>query len=181
MGLYAHCHNRFTVNQKILEVALTSARAGGALLKEYFRSVPLEARVKTENDFVTKADRESEKVVLAEIRSRFPDHRILAEEAGWTGGDSDEYSWVIDPLDGTTNFLQGLPIYGVSVACQRGKNTVVAVVFDPEGENLFQAVRGEGAYWNGEPMKVSPLDGLKGAFLATGYPFRAKAAFASSQ
>jgi myo-inositol-1(or 4)-monophosphatase len=111
--------------------------------------------------------------VLEVIRGRFPDHRILAEEGGGAGVGSGEYEWLIDPLDGTTNFVQGLPVYAVSIACRRGDELLAAVILDPEGKNLFTATRGGGAFWNGRRMSSTRRDGLKGAFLATGYPFRA--------
>jgi myo-inositol-1(or 4)-monophosphatase len=125
---------------------------------------------------VTRADRESETAVVGEIQRRHPSHRILAEEGGGAGAGGDsEFEWLIDPLDGTTNFLQGLPVWSVSVACRRGDEVVVGVVDDPAGQNLFSAARGGGARWNGKPMAASTHGGLRGAFLATGYPFRAHA------
>jgi myo-inositol-1(or 4)-monophosphatase len=160
--------------EQLLETAIAAARAGSAVVKRYFRSAGLEIDRKGENDFVTQADRESEAAVLAEIHGRFPDHRILAEEGGGAGlGGASDCQWLIDPLDGTTNFLQGLPVYCVSVACRRGDELLVGAIDDPEGGNLFTAVRGGGAFWNGRPMAVSSRAGLQGAFLATGYPFRA--------
>jgi myo-inositol-1(or 4)-monophosphatase len=157
----------------LLQTALAAAHAGSRIVSRYFRDAGLEVRHKGENDFVTQADKESEAAILAEIRRRFPDHRILAEEGSGAGQGHGEHEWLIDPLDGTTNFLHGLPMYCVSVACRRGDELLVAVIEDPEGENLFTAVRGGGATWNGRRMEVSGKDGLKGAFLATGYPWRA--------
>ncbi len=162
--------------EELLAVAVGAARAGSEVLQRYFRSGDLEVARKAANDFVTRADRESEAAVLGEIRRRFPGHRILAEEGGGAGGASEsEYQWLVDPLDGTTNFLQGLPVWSVSVACRRGEQVVAAVVLDPPGENLFTAALGSGARWNGRPMAASAHPGLAGAFLATGYPFRAHA------
>jgi len=158
---------------ELLATALAAAHAGVEVVVRYFRGADLEVRRKGENDFVTRADRESEAAVLAVIRERFPDHRVLAEEGGGAGVGQGEHEWLIDPLDGTTNFLQGLPIYSVSVACRRGEELLVGVIEDPEGGNLFSAVRGEGALWNGRRMWTSAREGLDGAFLATGYPFRA--------
>jgi len=158
---------------ELLATALAAAHAGVEVVARYFRGADLEVRRKGENDFVTRADRESEAAVLAVIRERFPDHRVLAEEGGGAGVGQGEHEWLIDPLDGTTNFLQGLPIYSVSVACRRGEELLVGVIEDPEGGNLFSAVRGEGALWNGRRMWTSAREGLDGAFLATGYPFRA--------
>ena len=157
----------------LLETALAAAQAGSRIISRYFRDAGLEVRSKGENDFVTQADKESEAAIVAEIRKRFPDHRILAEEGSGAGQGHGEYEWLIDPLDGTTNFLHGLPMYCVSIACRRGDELLVGVIADPEGENLFTAVRGGGATWNGRPMRVSGQDGMKGSFLATGYPWRA--------
>ncbi|HVT61007.1 MAG TPA: inositol monophosphatase family protein [Thermoanaerobaculia bacterium] len=162
--------------EELLETAVLAARAGARVLERHFRSAELEVTRKGENDFVTRADRESEAAVLGEIRRRHPGHRILAEEGGGAGAGGDsEFQWLIDPLDGTTNFLQGLPVWSVSVACRRDEEVVVGVVDDPAGKNLFTAARGAGARWNGKPMAASPHGGLAGAFLATGYPFRAHA------
>jgi len=162
-------------HDELLAAGEAAARAGAAVLRRYFRSGDLDVARKGDNDFVTRADRESEAAVLGEIRRRFPGHRILAEEGGGSGVGAGEYEWLVDPLDGTTNFLQGLPVWCVSVACRRGRQVVAAVVLDPPGENLFTAALGSGARWNGRPMAVSGHPGLSGSFLATGYPFRAHA------
>src|SRR5215210_1551156 len=159
--------------EDLLETAVAAAQAGGEVVTPYFRHASLEVRRKGENDFVTQADKESETAILAEIRKRFPDHRILAEEGSGAGQGHGDYEWLIDPLDGTTNFLQGLPVYCVSVACRKGDELLAAAIQDPEGGNLFTASRGGGAFWNGRRMSASPAESLTGAFLATGYPFRA--------
>ena len=161
------------MNDDLLETAIAAAHAGARVITRYFRRKGLVVGRKGENDFVTQADKESETAILAEIRRRFPDHRILAEEGGGTSEGGSEYEWLVDPLDGTTNFLQGLPVYSVSVACRQGDELVVGVIEDPEGRNLFTAVRGGGTYWNGRRVSASGREGLTGAFLATGYPFRA--------
>jgi len=161
------------IRQDLLETALAAAHAGAAIVTRYFRDADLEVDAKGKNDFVTQADKEAEAAIVAEIRKRFPDHRILAEEGSGAGQGHGEYQWLIDPLDGTTNFLHGLPVYCVSIACRRGDELVVAVIEDPEGRNLFQAVQGGGAFWNGRRMSVSDQPGLDGSFLATGYPWRA--------
>ncbi len=161
-------------HSELLATAVAVSQAGAAILTRYFRDAGLEVTRKAENDFVTRADRESEAVIVAEILRRHPRHRILAEEGGALGGDGD-CEWLIDPLDGTTNFLQGLPVFCVSVACRRGGEVLAAVVNDPQGGNLFAASAGGGATWNGRPMAASRAPGLAGAFLATGYPFRAHA------
>ncbi len=161
------------MHDELLQTALAAARAGSEVVKRYFRTADLDVRRKGQNDFVTQADKESEAAVLAEIRRAFPDHRILAEEGGGAGTGHGEYQWLIDPLDGTTNFMQGLPVFCVSVACRRGDELLAGVIQDPEGDNLFSAMAGGGARWNDRPMRVSSRDGLEGSFLATGYPFRA--------
>jgi len=171
----------------LLETAREAALAGGRVLLRYFRDEGLEIDRKAENDFVTQADRESEEAVVEVIRRRHPEHRILAEEGGQRGAGAEagtdgaddaqgEPEWLIDPLDGTTNFLQGLPVFCISVACRRGDRVLAGVVLDPLREDLFAAARGEGATWNGRPMAVSGRPGIDGAFLATGYPFKAKPA-----
>lgn len=160
--------------EEILETAVAAAQAGADVIKRWFRDASLEVRRKGVNDFVTRADQESEEAVLSTIRRRYPDHGILAEEgSGNEALRGSEYQWLVDPLDGTTNFLQGLPVYCVSVACRRGDEVVAAAVVDPEGNNVFTATRGGGAFWNGRRMEVSRQEGLDGSFLATGYPFRA--------
>ncbi len=166
-------------HQDLLETAVRGAKAGAEVLLHYFRGRDLQIEAKDTHDLVSRADHESEARVIAEIQRRFPDHRILAEESGWRG-DSDggeaEYDWIIDPLDGTANFLQGLPVFCLSIACRHRGDLVAGTVYDPVGDNLFTAVRGGGAHWNGRPMRVSEQPGLEGAFLATGYPFRARKA-----
>jgi myo-inositol-1(or 4)-monophosphatase len=161
--------------ERLLTVAEEAARAAGEVLRCSFRSSDLQVEMKEKHDFVTSADRASEEAILEILEREFPEHRILAEESGHGGGRG-EYEWHVDPLDGTTNFLEGMPMYGISMACRYRSETVVAVVFDPERDDLFSASRGGGARRNGEPMRVSGLDGLDGAFLATGYPFKARAA-----
>ncbi len=160
--------------EELVDTAVAGAREGAEVLRRYFRDSALEITAKGRHDFVTRADHESEERVVAAIRQRFPDHHILAEESGQTRGLNSEYEWFVDPLDGTSNFLQGLPMFCISIACRYRDELIAGVVFDPLGENLFTAAKGSGARWNGRPMRVSPRPGLHGAFLATGYPFRAR-------
>lgn len=163
--------------QALREVAVRAARAGGAVLEKLFRSSDLEIRSKSANDFVSRADHESEDAAVAIIRSAFPGHEILGEERGLepaTGAHATSHRWLVDPLDGTTNFLQGLPVFCVSVACQHAGRSVAGAVFDPLSGHLFTASEGGGAWWNGRAMSISERPGLDGAFLATGYPFKAR-------
>ena len=163
---------------QLLAVALEAADAGAEVLLRWFRHQGLEGEQKQANDFVTQADKESEQAILGVIQGHFPDHRILAEESGRSGAEADEggFEWIIDPLDGTSNFLHGLPVFCISIACRHGQNVVAAVIDDPLKQDRFWARRGGGAFWNGRPMSVTPKPGLDGAFLATGFPFRVKAA-----
>ena len=159
------------MSEELLRVAIEAARAGGAELRRAFRRADLEVEEKGENDFVTAADRASEAALLAVVRRSFPDHAILAEEAG-ASGDA-EWQWIVDPLDGTNNFMQGLPIYCVSVACCHHGRPVAGVVLEPETGDVFTATLGGGAWWNDRRVHASRRDGLAGSFLATGFPFRA--------
>ena len=167
---------------QLVETAIEAAKAGAQVLRHYFRRADLEVAEKSRHDFVTEADHRSEARILEVIHGRFPSHAVMAEESGAhaAGGDAaeDEHTitWIIDPLDGTSNFLQGLPVFCISIACRKGPDVVAGVVYDPMGDNLFSATRGGGALWNGRPMGVSKRTGLEGAFLATGYPFRAREA-----
>ncbi|MEE2777039.1 MAG: inositol monophosphatase family protein [Acidobacteriota bacterium] len=159
--------------EEIIAVAIEAARRGGEVLERYFGDVTLVAEDKAQNDYVSRADRESEDAVVGAIRSAFPGHTVLGEEGGESVGEaSSEYRWIVDPLDGTTNFLRGVPYFCVSIACQRRGETVAGVVLDPIRDDLFVASRGGGASRNGEPIQVRE-QALKGAFLATGFPFKA--------
>lgn len=162
--------------EELADAAILAAREGALVLRQYFRDSSLEVRSKGLHDFVTRADQESEERIVEEIRRHFPDHNVLAEEGGFDEGDQSEYQWYIDPLDGTSNFMQGLPVFSISIACRHGADLVAGVVYDPIGDHLFRATRGQGATWNGRPLRVSERPGLDGAFLATGYPFRTRQA-----
>lgn len=160
----------------LIDTALEAARAGEAELLPRFRQAGLAVRPKAEHDFVSEADEASERAVLRTIARHHPEHAVLSEEEGIVGGTDSRHLWIVDPLDGTTNFLQGLPIWGVSVACMRDGEVVAGVVLDPLNQQVFVAERGAGARWNERPMRVSDRPGLKEAFVATGYPFKARAA-----
>jgi len=121
-------------------------------------------------DLVTEIDKASDKEIVEFISTNFPEHGILAEESGMSGGTSD-YRWVVDPLDGTTNYAQGLPIFAVSIALQYKEETVLGVVYMPVLGQLFTAVKGQGAYLNGVRLKVSDKTRLIDGVLATGFPY----------
>ncbi len=153
------------------EACVAAAQAGGKVLLGYFRRLdPATITEKTKNDVVSEADRGSETAIRTELASRFPDHGFVGEEGG-ASGDA-ECRWIVDPLDGTLNFVQGFPHWCVSVALWDAEGPVVGCVLDPLREDCFLAVRGQGATWNGKPMRVSQQAGLDGAFLATGFAFQ---------
>jgi myo-inositol-1(or 4)-monophosphatase len=157
----------------LLETAVAAARVGGQELGGYFRCDGLRVSAKGDNDFVTNADHASEDAILKVLRGAFPEHSVLAEESGYQhSANRSDYTWIVDPLDGTRNFAQGLPIYSVSIACVQEGLPVVGVVFDPQRDELFVARRGGGASLNGVSLEISSRSSLVGSFLATGYPFR---------
>lgn len=156
---------------ELLAVAVAAAQAGGGVLRRLFGSLRADQIAeKGRNDWVTAADRASEEVILHMLRHHSPEVGILAEESGEHG--SAGRRWVVDPLDGTANFLNGFPHFAVSVALVEDGNPVVGVIHDPLRDELFTAVRGQGAWRNGHPIAASVRPGLAGSFLATGFPFR---------
>jgi myo-inositol-1(or 4)-monophosphatase len=152
------------------EVALEAARRAGELLKEGFGSNRGFSLKSSRLDLVTEYDRAAEELIIEVIRARFPEHGLLAEEGSSYRANS-EYRWLIDPLDGTTNFAHGYPIFAVSIALARGEELLLGVVYNPALEELFFAERGRGATLNGKPIRVSMVDKLSGALLATGFPY----------
>ncbi|MEM8930687.1 MAG: inositol monophosphatase family protein, partial [Acidobacteriota bacterium] len=153
----------------LLDVASRAADAGAEVLRHWFRHRDLDIREKSAHDFVTRADRESEEAILGIILDAFPDHGVLAEESGERiGGDDDAPVWIVDPLDGTSNFLQGLPVFCISIACRHGDRTLAGLVLDPLRGDRFTATADGGAFHDGRSMRVSQRPGLHGAFLATG-------------
>jgi myo-inositol-1(or 4)-monophosphatase len=155
----------------MLRVAESVAHEAGRLLLDRVGR-PVDVFKKGAADLVTQADRDSEALILDRLRSKFPDHAFLAEESGGDGPrDRAVPLWVIDPLDGTTNFAHGLPIWSVSVACIVEGRPVVGVVLDPTRGECFTARRGDGARLNGRPIGVSGETRLGDAFLVTGFPY----------
>jgi myo-inositol-1(or 4)-monophosphatase len=158
----------------MMETAVEAARAGGEILLSYWRRLPAgSVAEKGRNDFVSRADRESEAAIVGTLLGAFPGDAILAEEGGRRAGTSGR-EWVIDPLDGTSNYIAGFPFWGVSIAARQGGETVAGVVWDPLRGEMYQAEKGAGARRNGEALRVSGRQSAEGAFLATGFPFRAK-------
>jgi len=133
-----------------LDKAVEFARGAGEVQLSFFRNPNLKSQTKLNSfDVVTEADKASEKLIVDGIHAAFPDHSILSEESGMEGTDNAEWLWVIDPLDGTTNFDHGLPVFSVSVAVQHNGKTVVGVVYAPYLGEMFYAMKGNGAYLNG--------------------------------
>jgi myo-inositol-1(or 4)-monophosphatase len=160
--------------QDSLDEVESVARAGAKALMPYWRSLEdNQVTEKARNDLVSVADHAAEAAMLTEIRQRFPEHGILAEESGRSGGSLTGTTWIIDPLDGTTNFVHGLPQFAVSVAVAVEGRVEYGVILDPLKADVFRAARGGGATWNGRPCAVSGRPDLRGALVATGFPFRA--------
>ena len=157
----------------MLNIAVKAARRAGSIIERAAVSgVPLDVRAKRVNDFVTQVDRAAEEAVIDVVRRSYPEHAILAEESGETKGAAAEYCWIIDPLDGTTNFIHGFPQYCVSIAVQHAGKAAHAVVYDPSKNELFTASRGRGAYLNERRIRVSRCRRLEDALVGTGFPFR---------
>lgn len=163
--------------EEYLDFAVGMAREAGRIQLTYFRGDDLAMKTKSNvSDVVTRADRESEAFIVRSILERYPTHAILGEEGGARGDAASEWRWVVDPLDGTTNYSQGLPVFCVSIALQYRGETVVGVVYAPYLRELFTAVRGGGAWCrrgDGEPVRlhVSTKQRLDCSVVATGFPY----------
>jgi len=144
------------------------AREAGGLLLGHFRG-HVAVEYKGEADLVTVADRESEKLIRSRIRQHWPRHDVLGEEEGFADTGS-EYRWYIDPLDGTTNFAHGFPVFCVSMALEYRDSRIAGVIYDPTRDELFHAEKGKGAFLNGQPIQVSKTRDLAECLLATGFP-----------
>ena len=154
-----------------LATAVAAARAAGDVIRAgALNRATLNIERKTVNDFVSVIDKGAERVIIDTIAARFPGHAFRAEESGTAG--TSRYTWIIDPLDGTTNFLHGIPYYCVSIALQIDDTIVVAVILDPTSGRLFTAKRGEGAFLDGVRIQISGRPGLNEAVVSTGLPFK---------
>jgi myo-inositol-1(or 4)-monophosphatase len=156
----------------MLNTAVKAARKAGSIISRASSDLDkLTVRRKRQNDFVSEVDHAAEDAIISVLREAYPDHGILAEESGASQSKS-EYTWMIDPLDGTTNFLHGFPQYCVSIGLMHKGVAQQAVVFDPNRNELFTATRGVGAYLNDRRIRVSKTDHLEDALIGTGFPFR---------
>jgi len=158
-----------TGTEEIMRFAESAAREAGHFLKKRLHAKHA-VDFKGEINIVTEEDRMSEEIIKAKIRERFPDHGILAEETPETGKGA-EFRWIIDPLDGTTNYAHGYPVFCVSVALEKNSSVVLGVIYNPMLEELFTARAGGGAFLNGDRISVSSVAKLSRSLLATGFPY----------
>jgi myo-inositol-1(or 4)-monophosphatase len=158
----------------MLQTAIEAARQAGAFLKEHAgKARQIERKLGQETNLVTEIDRGAEAIVIERITRDYPDHTFLGEESGVHRNVSD-YKWVIDPLDGTTNFTHGLPIFCVSIGLEYKGEMQLGVVYDPNLDELFTAEKGKGAFLNGNSIRVSQTDTLINSLLVTGFPYDIK-------
>ena len=159
--------------EPMINIALRAARkAGEQIVRASDDLDQVEFKAKSVNDFVSEVDLNAEQQIAYHLRKAFPDHAILGEETGLDGPEDAEYRWIIDPLDGTTNYMRGIPHYAISIACTYKGTLEHAVVLDPVRREEFTASRGRGAQLNGRRIRVSQLPSLEGALLGTGIPFK---------
>ena len=157
----------------MLNIAIKAARRAGSIInRAALEGGALEVKAKNKNDFVTQVDKAAEQAIIGVIHTAYPDHSILAEESGDTPGARAEYRWVIDPLDGTTNYIHGFPQYCVSVALEHRGVPTHGVVYDPGKNELFTASRGRGAFLDDRRMRVSKCTRLQDALVGTGFPYK---------
>jgi myo-inositol-1(or 4)-monophosphatase len=158
----------------MLNIAVKAARSAGAIINRAALDIDLlKVNTKNPNDFVTEVDHASERVIIDTLLEAYPGHGILAEESGRThGAKHSDYVWIIDPLDGTTNFIHGLPTYAVSIALAYRGQVQQAVVYDPARNDLFYASKGRGAFLNDRRLRVSKRIRLSDSLIGTGFPFR---------
>jgi len=158
----------------MVNVAVKAARAAGAIINRAALDVEsVRVSLKQANDFVTEVDQAAEQMIIETLLGAYPGHAIWAEESGREHGAKDsEYVWIIDPLDGTTNFIHGLPIYCVSIALAVRGKVEQAVIYDPSRNDLFTATKGRGAYMNNRRLRVAKRTRLQECLIATGFPYR---------
>ena len=154
----------------MLNIAIRAARtAGDSIVREMDRTRDISIETKGKNDFVTEVDKNAEEIIINTIKNAYPNHAFLAEETGQRG--ESDFLWIIDPLDGTTNFLHGFPHFSVSIALQNKGVLEQAVIYDPLKQELFTASKGKGAQLNNRKIRVSIKNTLDGALLGTGFPY----------
>ena len=158
--------------QPLLNIAIRAARSAGDFIVRKMNKLPdIKVETKSPNDFVTEVDRQAEERIIETLLKAYPNHSILAEESGAIEG-SEDYRWIIDPIDGTTNYLHGFPHFAVSIACQHKGRLQHGVIYDPLKQEIFSASRGDGATLNDRRIRVTNLKSTQGALLGTGFPFK---------
>ncbi|HIU84607.1 MAG TPA: inositol monophosphatase [Candidatus Aphodousia gallistercoris] len=161
------------MSSPMLNIALKAAKAACTIMNRASENISgLEVHKKAHHDYVSEVDVACERTIVDILREAYPNHQILAEESGLTGPEKSQYQWIIDPLDGTTNYLHGFPQYAVSIALKRENEIVEAVVADPVANEIFTATRGVGAFLNGRRLRVSKRTSMSEALVGTGFPFR---------
>jgi myo-inositol-1(or 4)-monophosphatase len=155
----------------MLNIAVRAARRAGSIINRAALAGGLKVRSKRAKDFVTQVDQAAEEAIIDVVRNAYPEHGFLAEESGASGADA-EFVWIIDPLDGTTNFIHGFPQYCVSIGIQHRGALAHAVIYDPVRNELFTASKGRGAYLNDRRIRVTTLTRLGDALVGTGFPFK---------
>ena len=161
-----------------LNIARKAAFSAASVLNQISqRDLLLSVEKKRENDFVSRADRNSEAIIIQTLQKAYPDDAILAEESGRIGSEKAERTWIIDPLDGTSNYLHGFPHYSISIALMENNKPVQALVYDPVRDEMFTACKGRGAYLDDHRIRIDSNTGLDGALIATGFPFRDRTNF----
>jgi len=157
----------------MLNIGVRAARAAGRVItKNMSRLDAIRIEKKGRNDFVTEVDTEAEAAIIETLMKSFPDHSIMGEESGLIGKADAEFQWIIDPLDGTTNFMHGFPHFSVSIGLYQKGRAYQAIVYDPVRQELFTGGKGEGAYLDGRRIRVSGIGQIEQALIGTGFPFR---------
>ncbi len=157
----------------MLNIAVRAARRAGSIInRAALDSGGLQVKAKRANDFVTEIDRAAEAAIIEVVQKAYPDHAILAEESGLIHSEKQEYRWIIDPLDGTTNFIHGFPQYCVSIGVEHRGKLAHGVVYDPARNELFTASQGRGAFLNDRRIRVSKCQKLQDGLIGTGFPFK---------
>ncbi len=158
----------------MIDIAKEAARAAGKILKEnYGKLDPTAVRQKTVNDFISFVDEQSEEKIISLIKDTYPDHSFLAEESGLQENDK-SYQWIIDPLDGTTNYIHQIPVFAVSIGLKFKDELILGVIYNPINNEMFWAEIDRGAFLNDRPIRVTDKNDMSQCLIATGFPFKAK-------
>jgi len=156
----------------MLNIAIEAAKQAGKFLKQNLGRVrEIQMKQGQEKNLVTEIDKQSEEIIINFIRRHYPNHDILAEESGGKNHTHSDYRWIIDPLDGTTNYTHGFPVFCISIAIEWKGELLIGVIYDPNFDEFFTAEKGKGAFLNGKRITVSTIDRLQQSLLVTGFPY----------